>query len=120
MLERELRKKWPALLGVRIEYKVRMRKNPPDPAVVIQYAAWAPMTDAGLRLVASFPATVALRAGAAVGKETITPPAKAVGKFLRDWVEKFTEKKRKRKTQPKRTTKSRGCERRSNPKCKQR
>jgi len=65
------------------------------------------MASAGLHLVAIFAAAAAVRAGAAAGKEVTTPPAKEVGKFLRQWVQKFTKTKSKRKARRSRTTKSR-------------
>ncbi|SRR6266436_10363616 len=101
-LEDELRKKWPTLVRVRIEDVVPRRRNPID-ATSASYYAWY-MASAGLHLVAIFAAAAAVRAGAAAGKEVITPPAKEVGKFLRQWVQKFTKTKSRRKT---RRTKSR-------------
>jgi hypothetical protein len=98
-LERELRKKWPTLVRVEIEDIVPRRKNPIDTTSVRQYATY--MASAGLHLVAIFAAVAAARAGAAFGKEAITPPAKEVGEFLRQWVQKFTKtkKQKRRRTQ---------------------
>ncbi len=104
-LEHELRKKWPTLVRVEIEDLAPRRKNPIDATRAKEYATY--MASAGLHLVAIFAAAAAVRAGAAAGKEVTTPPAKEVGKFLRQWVQKFTKTKSKRKARRSRTTKSR-------------
>jgi hypothetical protein len=104
-LERDLRNKWPTLVRVRIEDVVPQRKNPIDATSVREYATY--LAPDGLHLVAIFAAAAAVRAGAAFGKEVITPPAKEVGKFLRQWVQKFTKTKSRRTARRTPTTKSR-------------
>jgi hypothetical protein len=104
-LERQLRKKWPTLVRVRIEDVVPHHRNPIDAASAREFAAQ--LASAGLHLVAVFSAIAAARAGAAFAKEAIAPPSKEVGKFLRQWVQRFTKTKREHKTPRKRTTKPR-------------
>jgi hypothetical protein len=101
-LERQLRRKWPTLDRVKIEDVVPRHKNPINAASAREFATQVAST--GLHLVAIFTAVTAARAGAAFGKEAMTPPAKEVGKFLRQWVQKFTKTK-KRKRRRTRTTK---------------
>jgi len=99
-LEYELRKKWPTLVRVEIEDILPRRKNPIDATSAREYATH--MASAGLHLVAIFAGAAAVRAGVAFGKEVITPPAKEVGKFLRQWVQKFTKTKSKHNLKRKR------------------
>jgi hypothetical protein len=101
-LERQLRRKWPTLVRVKIEDVVPRRKNPIDATSARELATQ--VASAGLHLVAIFGAAVAARAGVAFGKEAMTPPAKEVGKLLKQWVQKFTKTK-KRKRRRTRTTK---------------
>jgi hypothetical protein len=102
-LERQLRNKWPSLERVEIEDARPWRKNPIDAASAREYATQ--MANAGLHLVAIFAKVAAARAGIAFGKEAIAPPAKEVGKFLRQWVQKVTKTKGEYKTRRTRTKK---------------
>jgi hypothetical protein len=104
-LERQLRNKWPTLIELRIEDKVLLRKNPIDATSATEFATQ--MASAGLHLVGIFAAVAVARAGSAFGKEAITPPAKEVGKLLRQWVQEFAKTKHAHKGRRKRPRKSR-------------
>jgi len=96
-LKAQLRRRWPSVNEVQIEYALPTRlKNPIDAATVRAFLA--EIGHDALRLVVIFGAGFAGRAGMALGKEAMTPPAKEVGKFLCQWVERLTKRKPKKKS----------------------